>query len=320
MSFFSLISTATNQIASGIPFWKLSAPTHFYADKTGVQLLREQIFSNQEVMKLFYKVPLTNDPFERIGLILKAVLNPHISWDFSLALPSVQGEFLEHTANIIDDDGKILKCRVVIEKVCCEPPVIGYRITGPNFEIETKNGIYGDRRNMRFGIHSVDMNFDHIVIKMTTELGEFEWCQPSNRFQGIVIGNKQCGIHGDFWITDPSGCKFVGKVTLSNNVTGKLFNGKSFIDIEGNLLKGLKFRPRGSTWTTPLKLKPISILTSKDTRQDSKYVDNIWQNVFHHMRKDPPDFASAEVERIKVTKADRGEPNSRFGLRFDPHR
>jgi hypothetical protein len=314
MSVKDLISSALSQIASGTPAWKIQIPASFHHDKSAIQVIRDQFFTNEECLTQFSKVASITDPVERIGVLLGAVLNPYMDWKHEKPFNSILGEYLKESSNGYSFE---------IEQICHHPPAVGYRLTGPKFVIETTEG-FESVKGLKPGINTVDLSNAHADISMTTDSGMFRWTHPSHRLQGILFGSKNSGTHGEFKVYDSSGLRFEGEITLPFKIKGKILDpkGKTIDSVSGDFKTGVYLKSNKKLWYEPVGFKKIVPVVAPEVLADKLYSENVWSKVYVHMRANPRNFKDADLEKQAVEEEQRaiaktrGKFVSRFGFKL----
>lgn len=137
-----------------------------------------------------------------------------------------------------------LHFKMELEQICHHPPVASYRVTGPSFILYTPNGF---ESVFKAALNHIDMSFpDGIVVMETVSQGTFKWIVPSFRLDPIFSSHRTAGIHGDFWIEDPSGIKAVFKVSKGLVFKGQLVNvdGSVMDELEGDMTQGIFYKSK----------------------------------------------------------------------------
>lgn len=75
--FAELISSVTRQLSAGTPFWKISIPASFHHEQSFTEVLRDQLFANEQSLLKLNAIYLIEDPVERLGSVLSTILDPH---------------------------------------------------------------------------------------------------------------------------------------------------------------------------------------------------------------------------------------------------
>lgn len=310
MSLKDLISSALSQIASGTPTWKIQIPACFHHDKSAIQVIRDQLFTNEECLTRFSKVVSMTDPVERLGVLISAVLNPYMDWKHEKPFNPILGEYLKENLNNYSFE---------IEQICHHPPVVGYRLTGPKFVIETTEG-FESVKGLKPGINTVDVSNAHADISMRTDAGVFRWTHPSHRLQGILFGSKNSGTHGEFKVYDPSGLRFEGEITLPFKIKGKILDAKDKVidSVSGDFKDGILLKSKKKLWYEPVGFKKIVPEIVPEVLADRLYSENVWSKVFVHMRANPRNFKDADIEKKAVEDEQRAiaDTRGRFVSRF----
>lgn len=152
------------------------------------------------------------------------------------------------------------------------------------------------------------------------------WSQPSIRLSNLIFGKRVTYINGEFWMKDvKSGMSLKGNFERGLKFKGAIYNKDGSIcdKIEGDFSHGLHFKSSKKQFMFPLEYRELKTVVPEKVLQDPMHSENVWRKVFVHMKKNPPDFTSADEEKHILEEAQRAlaktmrEPFvSRFGMKF----
>ena len=141
-------------------------------------------------------------------MLISAIFNPHIQWYSSKPFNPVLSEFIELSTRTEEGNDYTVQ----IEQISHHPPVSSYRLKGPTFELTSPNGMEPSK-GFKPGFNHVELTFKHVTLRFETATkGVTEWGAPGFRLDNLFGSSRSLGFHGDFWMTDGSGTKFVGKI------------------------------------------------------------------------------------------------------------
>jgi hypothetical protein len=319
--FAELITSCTSQLASGTPIWKLSIPASFHHDQSFTEVLRDQMFRNEECLLKLNGLCDIEDPVERLGSLLSAILDPHKRYRPEKPFNPVFGEYVKDISSINGEQYSI-----EVEKVAHHPPCVAFRHSGPNYIIETVEG-FESVKGLKNGINKLEISFTHSDIAMRyylidfrTPVGVFRWHLPGYRLDGILVGEKTCGTHGELTVIDPLGLKFVGDITLPNKVKGKIFGPKGNLieEVSGDFRDGLYLKKSGALWYVPIGFVKNNFRTHDEHVHDPLLSSNQWSEVKKHILQTPPNWKGADEEKKLIEQAQRDLNKTRkpFESRF----
>lgn len=304
MSFAKALASIVSQMAQGTPIWKISAPASIHTDKSGLDITIQAVFSNHATLEMLNAVDSTDDPIERLALILSALMNPHHIWSPDKPYNPILGEFISGTTLIGTD-----LYSIDLEQINHHPPVVNFKVQGPTFSYSPVDGI-DSTGGFKIGVNHVNISFPDSFIRMVTKTkGHFEWNYCGIKLDPIFLGGKRtAGYHGDIWIKDPSGISFVGKVTKPLCIKGSLLgaDGSLLELVEGQMMDGgIMSKKSGKVWATPAAAKLFTMDISEAVSIHPKYSRNVWKKVFEAMRQNTPDFNTADAEKMIIENAQR---------------
>jgi hypothetical protein len=323
MSVADLFTSALSQISKGTPVWKMSVPASFHHDRSLLQVYRDLYFTNQECLLRYNQVASIEDPIERLGHLVSAILNPHVVFNHKKPFNPIFGEFIREIAEIQDQNGEVGEYQFETEKINHHPPVIAFRYAGPNFIVETSEG-FETLKGLSIKPNKIDICYIHTHIIMKTPIGAFQWNQPGYRTVGFLFGEKKSGRHGKFRVVDPSGLSFEAKITLPHKLEGTLFapDGTVIDTLSGDFRDGLVFTSTKQRWYEPVGFSKVNSFTPEEVLQHDEFSGNVWKNVSQYMRCDPPDLRNADIQKGIVETAQRernktrGTYKSKFGFQL----
>jgi hypothetical protein len=127
---------------------------------------------------------------------------------------------------------------------------------------------------------------------------------------------------------EKSGMSLIGNFERGLNFKGAIYNkdGSVYDKIEGDFIHGLYFKTSKKKFMHPLEYRELKTIVPESVLQDPMHSENVWGNVFVHMKKSPPDYSNADKEKHILEEAQRALKKtrsvpfvSRFGMRFsDP--
>ncbi len=136
MSLVQVVSSVVAQLAKGIPIHKISVPAFIHAPESQLDTLVKALLTYPNTLEAWSKVDEEEDLYNRFGLVLEAIINPHANFGSDKPFNSILGEFVEAESIWKDESHKIR-----IERISHHPPVSGYILEGPNYNLYTPNGM-----------------------------------------------------------------------------------------------------------------------------------------------------------------------------------
>jgi hypothetical protein len=309
-------------VASGTPLWKFVVPASVHLDKSAVLVMRESLqFHPPRLLKLI-KLNNQKEPVDRISTLFAALINQHFNFPTDKPFNPILGEFI-HEKLYVHDGDKVIECDLVVEQISHHPPIVGYRIKGPGFCLQTKEGI-DDAKSFKFGFNHLEISYLDSIVQITTDDHLMEWCQPSIRINNIIFGKRDGFLHGEFFINDyDSGMYLKGTFSKGWKFKGAIYNADDsiYVYVDGDFIKGLYLKNKKVKWVEPIQNSVLKSIVPDYVLEDPHYTENVWKDVFIHMRQSPPAFANADkhkgiVENTqRAVNKDRKIPFvSRFGL------
>jgi hypothetical protein len=245
-----VLSSIVHQLANGTPIWKITVPASIHTDKSGIHLQKDYMFTNPNTLEAFNKVASSKDPVERIGLIILGSLDPFMEFSVDKPFNPVQGEFISVSTEL--ESGKYL---LDVEQIWHHPPVLSFRLTGPTFEMRVPTGM-DSTGGFKPSINSIEISFPNSIVELhAKDVGTLEWSQPHFKLENIVFGKRTGSLGGDWWIRDPSGVRFEGKILSGCKLKGDLiaYDGSIIDSVEGDMIKGVYFKKSKKLWIKAVK-------------------------------------------------------------------
>lgn len=301
MSFAKVIASIFSQLASGTPIYKISAPASIHQPKSGLEMNKDQIFSNGNCLLLLDEIADTSDPVERIAKLLGGLFHTHIDWIADKPFNPILGEFIEESCEV---EGKVFTYQA--EQICHHPPVTSFRMCGPSFKMEPVKGIDGSK-GFKPGFNHVEINYAESgsIVTFADQKGNalLTFTPPGIKIDPIFSGKRTVGYYGAIEVIDlQSGIKFYGKLQKPFKLKGDIIDkeGNSINYVEGDFFTGVFVKSNQKLWIQPREALPLTIKVPKEVVEDPMYSRNIWGKVFAAMRILPPDFHLADKEKVTV--------------------
>jgi hypothetical protein len=292
-----LLYSVIEQVARGIPVWKISLPCAIHTDMSGLHGIQLLTFRNEQCLSLLDEIDGCEDAVTRLGLVIAGMVDPHTQLFLDKPFNPVLGEFI-----VCKSERFSFKA----EQVSHHPPVTAVEIQGPSFQLYAPGGIGIDGfKTIKPGFNKIDIQFPDCYLTFCSNSGKkLRWQNIGYRIEGL-IGRRATYHYGPIEIEDASGIRFIGSI---NNlfIKGKIVDedGKVIHWVSGNLKEGV-YLDNGKTWILPVSNVPIEVSYETSTLNDPMFSDNVWKYVFKCLRSHPKDYKNADIAKEQVENEQR---------------
>lgn len=259
-----LIGSIISQLASGVPFWKISVPTAFCTDYSLVEGGRRLSFGNKTALETLGQINSEQDPIKRLSLAFSSVICP-IELPKDKPLNPIVGEFTKCSA-IIDDE----RHTMFIEQVSHHPPMSVFIQTGANFRIFTPKPVCTGG-SIKLNISSLELLFEEAYVRFESESGTvMEWQLPFFRIENLLT-KRITMMHGPIRFIDrSSGYELIGTINRGQGFVGRIHDMEGTIvhELVGNVQGQINFKGTDDVWMNGLSLVPFEVEYDEETLND----------------------------------------------------
>lgn len=197
MSFLNALTSILYQLGTGVPIWRISAPSSIHEASSGVNKAQDQIFSNGNCLLALEAIDSCIDPIERIGLLITAIFNVNMVLTPYKPFNPVLNEFTELSTSV---NGLRFTCQV--EQINHHPPIASFRLGGPSFTLEPLLGING-AKGFKPGFNSIEIDFAGSFVTFQGKSGVvIKYTPPGVRMEPLFTGKRGIFNYGKFTIED----------------------------------------------------------------------------------------------------------------------
>lgn len=314
-SFAAVFASMMAQLASGVPIYKITAPSSIQAPISQLEVSQGQFFSNGNTLLEYNKIDGEEDPVKRLALVFQGLFSTSHVFGTDKPFNPVLGEYIR---SLVVVDGS--RFDLIIEQAHHTPPVSCISLKGPTFSMISPLGMDATG-GFRPGLNSLSILFPDSVFALATKTkGTMTFLVPGIRIGPLFYGGKRATCNaGAFFVKDGlTGMQFKGQIKSGFKVKGDILDGENnFVDsVDGDLIGGVIMKSTGQVWAKGVPQQNVEILIDEETLKAPLYSQNVWSKVFTHMKAVPPNYSKADLEKGIVEQNQRKLDASLFDSQF----